>query len=106
MGEAATHRAKRPYAKEILCDASFPVAHGEGRGKSLSVWVRLGRVKRLHAKEVLHGASSLIAHRGIGKSLRVWVRLGRANRPHAKRGTYHASGFWVLTCLYGSIMSL
>ena len=43
---------------------------------------------------------------GISKSLRVWVRLGRANRPHAKRGIYHASGLWVLACLYGSIMSL
>ena len=43
---------------------------------------------------------------GIGKSLRVWVRLGRANRPHAKRDTYHASGLWVLTWLYGGIMSL
>ena len=34
------------------------------------------------------------------------MRLGRANRPHAKRGIYHASGLWVLACLYGSIMSL
>ena len=59
--------------------------------KSLSVWVRLGRVKRPHAKEVLHDVLSPAAHGGIGKSLRVWVRLGRANRPHAKRGTYHAS---------------
>ena len=76
------------------------------RGKSLRVWVRLGKAKRSHAKEVLHGVLSPYAHWGIGKSLMVWVRLGKANRPHAKRGTYHASGLWVLTCLYGSIMSL
>ena len=76
------------------------------RGKSLRVWVRLGKAKRPHAKEILHGALSHYAHRGIGKSLRVWVRLGKADRPHAKRGTYHASGLWVLTCLYGSTMSL
>ena len=75
-----------------------------GRGKSLSVWVRLGRAKRSHAKEALHGALSSTAHGGISKSLRVWVILGRANIPQAKRGTYHASGLWVLTCLYG-IMS-
>ena len=74
-------------------------------GKSLSVWVRLGRAKRSHAKEALHGALSSTAHGGISKSLRVWVILGRANISQAKRGTYHASGLWVLTCLYG-IMSL
>ena len=64
-----------------------------GRGKSLSVWVRLGRAKRLHAKEVLHDALSPVAHGGIGKSLRVWVGLGRADRPHVKSGTYYASVF-------------
>ena len=79
---------------------------GGGRGKSLSVWVRLGRAKRSHAKEALHGALSSTAHGGISKSLRVWVILGRANIPQAKRGTYHASGLWVLTCLYGGIMFL
>ena len=66
-----------------------------GRGKSLSVWVRLGRAKRLHAKKVLHDALSPVSNwggGGIGKSLRVWLRLGKANRPHAKRCTYHASG--------------
>ena len=62
-------------------------------GKSLSVWVRLGRAKRLHAKEVLHDALSPIAHGGIGKSLRVWVGLGRVDRPHVKSGTYYASVF-------------
>ena len=69
-----------------------------GRGKSLSVWMRLGRAKRPHAKEVLHGALSHYAHRGIGKSLRVWMRLGKADRPHAKRGTCHASvfGLWLV----------
>ena len=65
--------------------------------------MRLRRAKRPHAKEVLHGASSPVAHGGIGKSLRMW---DRAKRPHAKRSTYHASGLWVLTCLYGGIMSL
>ena len=35
-----------------------------GRGKSLSVWMRLGRAKKPHAKEVLHDASSLAAHEG------------------------------------------
>ena len=33
-------------------------------GKSLSVWVRLGRAKRPHAKEVLHDVLSLTAHGG------------------------------------------
>ena len=75
------------------------------RGKFLSVWMRLGKAKRPHAKEVLHDVLYPAAHRGIGKFLRVWVRLGKANKPHAKRGTYNASGLWVLTCLYGDIMS-
>ena len=67
-----------------------------GRGKSLSVCVRLGRAKRPHAKEVLHDALSLVAKWGIGKSLKARVRLGKADRPHAKKATYHASvfGFW------------
>ena len=59
----------------------------------MCVWVRLGKAKRPHAKEVLHGMLSPTADERIGKSLRVWVRLGRANRPHAKRDTYHASVF-------------
>ena len=54
-----------------------------GRGKFLSVWLRLGRAKRPHAKEVLHGALSLATHEEIGKSLRMWIRLGMVNRPHA-----------------------
>ena len=37
---------------------------GRGRGKSLSVWERLGRVKRPHAKEVLHDMLSPTAHGG------------------------------------------
>ena len=75
-----------------------------GRGKSLSVWVRLGTAKRLHAKEVLHDALSPVAHGGIGKSLRVWVGLGRVDRPHVKSGTYYASvfRFWPI---YGGMMS-
>ena len=63
MGEVVAHRAKRPHAKGVLCDVSFPATYG-GKGKSLSVWVRLGRAKRPHAKEVLEGALSLAAHRG------------------------------------------
>ena len=34
------------------------------KGKSLSVWMRLFRASRPHAKEVLHGALSLAAHIG------------------------------------------
>ena len=64
-----------------------------GRGKSLSVCVRLGRAKRPRAKEVLHGALSLVAKGGIGKSLKARVRLGKADRPHAKKATYHANVF-------------
>ena len=77
-------------------------------GKSLSVWVRLLPIGlKDHMQRgyyVTH--HSLLPMGGRGKSLRVWVRLGRAKRPHAKRGIYHASGLWVLACLYGSIMSL
>ena len=35
-----------------------------GRGKLLSVWVRLGKAKRSHAKEVLHDMLSPAAHEG------------------------------------------
>ena len=33
-----------------------------GRGKFLSVWVRLGKAKSPYAKEVLYDAFSLVAH--------------------------------------------
>ena len=94
MSEVVAHRTKRPHAKGVLCDTSFRVAH-KGRGKSLSVWVRLDKTKRPHVKEVLQGALSPATHGGggVGKFLRVWVRLGSTNKPHAKRGTYHASVF-------------
>ena len=59
----------------------------------MCVWVRLGKAKRLHAKEVLHSMLSPATHRVIGKFLKVWVRLGRVDKPQAKRGTYHASVF-------------
>ena len=36
---------------------------GGGRGKSVSEWVRLGKAKRPHAKEVLHDVLSPVAHR-------------------------------------------
>ena len=74
----------------VTCHSLLPWG---GRGKSLSVCVRLGRAKRPHAKEVLHGALSLVANGGIGKSLKARVRLGKADRPHAKKATYHASVF-------------
>ena len=51
MSEAVAHRTKRPHAKGVLCDTSFRVAH-KGRGKSLSVWVKLDKAKRPHVKEV------------------------------------------------------
>ena len=95
MGEVVAYKAKRPHAKGVLCDTSFLAAHF-GRGgerKSLSVWVRLGRAKRPHAKRYYMMCYPLLPMEGIGKSLRMWVRLGKANRPHAKRGTYHASVF-------------
>ena len=63
MGEAAAYKAKRPHEKGVWRDASFPTAHGE-RGKSLSVWVRLGRASRPEAKEVLCGTLSPTTHRG------------------------------------------
>ena len=64
-----------------------------GRGKSLSMWVRLGKPKRPHTKEVLYSALSPTAHSRIGKSFRLWVRLDKADKPYDKRGTYHASAF-------------
>ena len=64
-----------------------------GSGKSLCVWVRLGKAKRPSAKEVLHDMLSPATNERIGKSLKVWVRLDKAVRPHAKRDTYHASVF-------------
>ena len=79
MGKVTAQKAKRPHAKGVLCDASFPIAH-RGRGKSLSVWVRLGRANSPHAKEVLCDTLFPVSHRGRGKSLSVWMRLGSANR--------------------------
>ena len=61
MGKVTTHKTKRLYAKGVLCDASFLVAH-RGRGKSLSVWVRLDRANSSHAKEVLDDALSPVTH--------------------------------------------
>ena len=63
MSEATPYRAKRPHEKGVWRDASFPTAHGGG-SKSLSVWVRLGRANRPHAKEILCGTLSLATHRG------------------------------------------
>ena len=65
MGKVIAYRAKRPHAKGVLCDTSFPVAYRE-RGKSLSVWVRLGRANRPYAKKVLDDALSPAAHWGGG----------------------------------------
>ena len=77
MGETVAHRAKRPHAKGgggyyVTCPSLLPM---RGRGKSLSVCVRLGRAKRPHAKGVLYDMFSPIAHGRRGKSLKVWVRL-------------------------------
>ena len=63
MGEAAAYRAKKPREKGVWCHASFPTSHG-GRGKSLSVWVRLGKANRPQAKEVLRGTLSPATHKG------------------------------------------
>ena len=97
MGEVVAYKAKRPHEKGVLCDTSFLAAHerggGGGGGKSFTVWVRLGRAKRPHAKRYYMMCYPLLPMERIGKSLRMWVRLGKANRPHAKRGTYHASVF-------------
>ena len=70
--------------------------------------MRLGRANKTHAKELEYDAFSLAGH---GRERWILERVGEAttyeaNRPHVKRGTYHASGLWVLTCLYGGIMSL
>ena len=36
----------------------IPCCPWGGKGKSLSVWLRLGKAKRPHAKEVLHNVLS------------------------------------------------
>ena len=46
-----------------------------GRGKSLSMWVRLGRAKRPQAKEVLHGALFPAAH---GRDRKILKGVGEA----------------------------
>ena len=56
MGEATAHKAKRPHVKWVLCDVSLLATHG-GRGKSLSVWVRLGSANRPHAERGTYHAS-------------------------------------------------
>ena len=63
MGEAATYRAKNHMQKGYYM-MRHPLLHMRGKGKYLGMWVRLGRAKRLHAKEILHGALSLTVHRG------------------------------------------
>ena len=63
MGEAATYRAK-DHMQKVYYAARNSVLPMGGRGKSLSVQVRLGRAKRPHAKEVLHDVLSPAAHRG------------------------------------------
>ena len=43
----------------------YPFGGGGGEGgKTLSVWMRIGRAKRLHAKEVLHDMLSPAADGG------------------------------------------
>ena len=63
MGEAATYRAK-DHMQKGYCAACNSVLPMGGRGKSLSVRVRLGRTKRPHAKEVLHDVLSPAAYGG------------------------------------------
>ena len=51
MGEATTHRAKRPHAREVLFDALYLLPMGgekniEGIGKAA-----IHRAKSLHTKE-------------------------------------------------------
>ena len=60
MGKVTAHRAKRPNAKGVLCDTLFLVSH-RGRGKSLSVWVRLGSANR---SQVGHDVLFPTAHGG------------------------------------------
>ena len=52
----------KDHMQKGYCVTRHSLLPREGRGKFLSVWVRLGRAKRPHAKEVLHGMLSLIAH--------------------------------------------
>ena len=63
MGEAAIYRAK-DHKQKGYCVARNSLLPMGGRGKSLSVRVRLGRAKRPHAKEVLHDMLSPAAHEG------------------------------------------
>ena len=49
-------RTKRPHAIKVLHGALSPAAHG-GIGKSLRVWVRLGRTNKPHAQRGIYHAS-------------------------------------------------
>ena len=98
----------KDHMQKGYCMARSSLLPMGGRSKSLRVWMRLGRANRTHAKELLYDAFSPTSHRqerwilkGVGEAVTY-----AANRPHVKRGTYHASGLWVLTCLYGGITSL
>ena len=70
MGEAVAYKAIR--LKDHMEKGNYVTRHSllpmGGRGKLLSVWVRLGRAKRPQAKEVLHGALYLAAYGGIVNS--------------------------------------
>ena len=55
------HMQKGYYATR---HSLLPIGGGGEGGKSLSVWMRIGRAKRLHAKEVLHDMLSPAANEG------------------------------------------
>ena len=52
----------KDHMQKGYCTTRHSLLPMEGRGKSLSMWVRLDRAKRPHAKEVLHDVLSLTAH--------------------------------------------
>ena len=54
----------KDHMQKGYCVTRHSLLPMEGRGKFLSVWVRLGRAKRLHTNEVLHGTLSSATHRG------------------------------------------
>ena len=52
----------KDHMQKGYCATRHSLLPMRGRGKLLSVWVRLGKAKRSHAKEVLHDMLSPAAH--------------------------------------------
>ena len=52
------------HTQKGYCLMHHPLLPMGGRGKYLSVWVRLGRPKRLNAKQIQHGTLSLTTRGG------------------------------------------